>query len=105
MTMQIKSEYELQQMIKTHYKKDEMPDIILKTSSALEFMLTLGFDSMRLTLKMYDLGVKPNELGLSMALAMKRTDDKYLSATDQAVKNEVLAKHANMIKELEKVLA
>ena len=102
--MQLKTQTELQQTINEHYKKNEIPDIINKTSLALEMSLALGMDSLTLTYRMYDLGIKPVELGLSMALAMKRTEDKFLSATDQEIKKIVLARHSDMIKELERVI-
>lgn len=104
MTMQIKTQTELTQTINEHYKNNEIPNIIIKTSLALELSLALGINSLTLTYRMYDLGIKPSELGLAMALAMKRTDDKYLSVTDQDIKKIVLSRHADMIKELETVL-
>lgn len=91
-------------MISEHYTKNERPDVIFKTALALEMCLTMGYNSKNLTFKMLDLGVKPDDLGLSMALAMKKTDDKYLSNLDQEIKKIVLEKFADMIKELESVL-
>ncbi len=101
MTIQLKSQHELQLQISDLYKKDEKAEIILKTSMALEMVLTLGLDTQKATFKMIDLGVKPDELGLSMAIALKRTEDKFLSATDLEIKRIVLSEHGTMIKELE----
>ena len=102
--LKIKSESELQQMTKEHYEKGENFDIILKTSAAAEFLLTLGMDSNRITLKMRDLGVRTTELGLSMALALKNTDDKDLSEQDRQIKKITVENYSEMLKELEGLL-
>lgn len=102
--MSFKTDSELQQMTKEHYEKNENFDIILKTSAAAEFLLVLGYDANRVTLKMRDLGVKTTELGLSMALALKRTEDKYLSELDREVKKITVENYSEMLKELEGLL-
>lgn len=75
-----------------------------KTSIAIEFLLTVGMNSQKITFKMIDLGVKPQELGLAMALAFKNTDDKWLSDIDKDIKKIVIENHSQMIKELEELL-
>lgn len=102
--MDFKNDLELQQMTREHYEKDENIEIVLKTSVAAEFLLTLGYDSLRITMKMRDLGVKPTELGLSVALALKNTEDQYLSKIDQAIKKEMVENYSTMLKELEALL-
>ena len=100
----IKNTSELQKMIAEHYEKKENFSIVEKTELAIEFLLTLGMNSQQITFKMIDLGVKPTELGLSMALALKNTDDSSLSELDREIKVKVLEAHSEMIKELEGLL-
>jgi hypothetical protein len=45
------------------------------------------------------------ELGLSMALALKHTDDKDLSELDRQIKLITIQNHSKMIEELEGLLA
>ena len=101
MSLKLYKQFELQKIIQEHYKNNRKVDIIFKTELALEMGLAVGYNSKELTFRMYDIGVKPEELGLSMALAMKRTDDKYLSELDQKIKTVVIARFSDMLKELE----
>lgn len=102
--MKIKSQHELQRTISLHYSKNENTEVILKTALACEMALTLGLNSMSITLKMVDLGVKQTEIGLAMALALKKTEDKFLSEIDQEIKKIVLKNYSKMIEELEAVI-
>ena len=99
--MNLKSTSDLQKTMSDHYKNNEFGDIIIKTSKAMEFLLTVGMSTLKITQKIIDLGVKPNELGLSMALALKHTDDKYLSELDRQIKKLTLQNHSKMLNELE----
>jgi len=63
--------------------------------------LQIGLNSRMLTLTMLDLGVKPEDVGMSMALAMKGTPDKYLSKLDKQIKSIVMVSHKKMLEELE----
>lgn len=102
--LKIKSADDLRAKISLHYTRDEIADVISKTALALECCLTIGMPSNTLTYKMIDLGVKPTELGMAMALAMKKTDDKWLSPLDIEIKKLVLQNHSKMLQELEEVL-
>ena len=102
--MQLKNTSELQQTMSNHYKNNENFEIILKTNSAIEFLLTIGMNTMKITEKIIDLGVKPTELGLSMALALKHTEDKDLSEIDRQIKKITIQNHSKMIQELEGLL-
>jgi len=90
--------------INDHYAKKENFEVIEKTVLAFEMMLAVGLPSLECTLKMRDMGVKDTELGLSMALAMKKTDDSCLSPLDQNIKKLVMETHKKMIEELEDLL-
>lgn len=102
--MEIKNQHQLQLQIAEHYKKGEQTDVIYKTSIACEMLLNIGMASATITLRMIDLGVKKEDIGMAMALAMKKTDDKYLSPLDVIIKKIVLQNHSKMIEELEAFL-
>lgn len=104
LTTELKTTSELQKTMADHYKNNEIGDIIFKTTKVMEFLLTIGMPTLKITYKIMDLGVKHNELGLSMALALKRTDDKYLSTLDRQIKLITIQNHSKMIKELEGLL-
>ena len=99
--IKIKTQHELQTTMKEHYEKGENIEIIIKTLTAIEFLLTIGMNTKKITEKIMDLGVKTTELGLSMALALKNTEDKYLSELDLEIKRITLEQHSEMIKEME----
>lgn len=86
------------------YKKHDLAEIINKTRLALKLMLLSGMNTMDLTYKFIDIGVKPEELGLSMAIALSEIPDEYLNKIDVVVKHIVIVRHGKMIKELRKEL-
>ena len=97
----MKNMHELQIMISEHYRNSEQMEVITKTSMAAQMLLAVGMDSKSVRLQLIDVGVMPKDIGMGLALAMKRTDDMILSPVDKRIKKRVLANHEKMILELE----
>ena len=92
-------------MIRGHYEKEENVELIKKTHLGIELMLLVGLNTRDITLRFYDLGLKPDELGIAMAIALHNTPDKALSKLDQKVKKMTLATAKDMIDDWEKLEA
>ncbi len=84
--------------IKEHYDKDETELVIERTVWIFKMSLKLGYNTLQLYQRTSDLGVKPTELGISMALSLKQTDNSFLSEKDQQLKKEILKKYEEPIK-------
>jgi len=70
------------------YKTGDKIGVIDKTMLAIELGLEFGMNSGTMTIKMIDLGVRPEELGTAVSLALMRTDDPKLCDTDKIIKKE-----------------
>jgi len=84
--------------IKEHYDKGETELVIERTVWIFKMSLKLGYNTLELYQRTNDLGVKPTELGISMALSLKQTEDSVLSKIDLQLKKEFLKKYAEPIK-------
>lgn len=74
--------------IKELYAKGDKIGVIDKSMLAVEMGLAIGYNSYMMTTTLIDLGVRPEELGTAISLAVMRTDDKYLNDIDKKIKIE-----------------
>ena len=79
---------ELINTINSLYAKNDKSAIIEKTMISIEMGLALGCNTGFMCTRMIDLGVKPQELGLAVVLALKNADDSILCETDRIIKKE-----------------
>ena len=70
------------------YAKKDKIAIIDKTVLAVEMGLAIGLNSGFMCTQMIDLGVRPEELGTAVSLALMRADDSILCETDKIIKKE-----------------
>jgi len=90
--------------IKKLYENDDIQQIIERNVFLFKSALDLGFNIMDCYLRTHDLGIKPNEMGISVAIALKQTDDSKLSKTDVAIKQKILLENSEALKSWEEGL-
>ena len=76
--------------IKNHYEKNEIHEVIERTVFLFKMTLQLGYSSHELYTRTHDLGVKPPEMGISLAIALKQTDNGHLNDKDLIIKEKLL---------------
>lgn len=84
--------------IKEHYDKNETELVIERTVWIFKMSLKLGYNTLELYQRTNDLGVKPTEMGISLALSLKQTEDSFLSEKDRELKKVFMKKFAEPIK-------
>ncbi len=78
-------------------------EIMHRTIWIMESALILGKSSKECVDKMMDKGVRPLELGISLVIAITRTEPQYLSGIDSSLRIKFLRENADMIKDFEKL--
>ena len=92
---------ETRQKIKELYQADDKLEVIYRTITVAQVALEMGMNCLDVTLRLHDLGVKPEEQGFSMAYALKHTDDAKLSEKDIEVKKILIVKFKDMLDQME----
>ena len=88
--------------IKKLYEQDDIQEIITRTVFLFKSVLNLGYNVGDCYFRTHDLGIKPNEMGISIALALKQTDDSKLTQKDLIIKKVVLKENQQALSEWEK---
>lgn len=91
--------------IRVLYKNGETDRLIEKTVWLFKTSLSFGYNIGQLYTRSHDLGIKPTEMGISIALALKQTDNSVLCKTDVIIKNKLLKTLSKEIETWEKVEA
>ena len=77
-------------------------EIMYRTIFVIKGALILGKSSKECVDNMMDKGVKPLELGISLVIAMTRTNPQYLNGIDSSLRIKYMKEHADMIADYEK---
>lgn len=77
-------------------------EIIKRTIAIFEPLLIIGWSSKRLVDRMMDKGVKSLELGISICVAVSRTNPMYLSGLDSSLRSKFLKDNKEMLADWEK---
>lgn len=85
------------------YAEDQNFTIVQRTIGIIQIFLEIGWTTKKLIDKTRDMGVKTTELGISMAVALNRTNPKYLSKIDQEVREKTIEIAYQMIVDYEKL--
>ncbi len=88
--------------IKKLYEQDDFQEIIKRTVFLFKSALDLGYNIGECYVRTHDLGIKPTEMGISVALALKQTDDSKLTQKDLIIKRVVLKENQQALSEWEK---
>ena len=78
-------------------------EIIKRTIAVFKPLLLIGWDSKKLIDRMMDKGVKPLELGVSICVAVTRTNPMYLSGIDSSLRIKFLKDNREMMVDWEKL--
>ncbi len=90
--------------IKTLYESGDIQEIIERNVFVFKSALDLGFNIMECYQRTHDLGIKPNEMGISIAIALKQIDDSKLSKLDIEIKKKILIENSEALKTWEQGL-
>ena len=88
--------------IKNLYDNGDIQEIIKKTVWLFKASLQLRYSTGELYTRTHDLGIKPNEMGISLAIALNQTDTSVLHLKDIAIKEKLLTEMSKEIKTWEK---
>ena len=90
--------------IKELYKQDNIPEIISRTVFLMKTALELGYNVGECYTRTHDYGIKPNEMGISLAIVLKQIDSSKLSQKDLLIKTKILKEYQEAISTWEKGL-
>lgn len=79
-------------------------EIIQRGIFIISTSLMLCMSSKSLVDRMMDLGVKPLELGIALAVSLRDADPKCLSVTDIAIRNKVIETSQEMFNDWDKLV-
>ena len=85
------------------YKENQNHTIVRRTINTFETLLKYGWSSKRLIVKALDMGIKPLERGIAIAVALSRTDPKHLSEIDKKLRMKTIKVASDMIKQYEEL--
>lgn len=88
--------------IKKLYELDDIQEIITRTVFLFKTALDLGYNIGECYVRTHDLGIKPTEMGISVALALKQTDDSKLTQKDLLIKTKILKENEEALSQWEK---
>lgn len=78
-------------------------EIVQRTVWVISMGLNIGKNSKECMDKLRDKGIKPLELSISLAIALKRTAPNQLNEIDQKIRIQVMRECAKLIKDFEKL--
>ena len=78
-------------------------EIIRRTIAVFEPLLMYGWDSKKMIDRMMDKGIKPLELGVSICVALTRTNPSYLNGMDSSLRIKFLKDNREMLADYEKL--
>lgn len=90
--------------IKELYKAGDIEEIIKRNVFLFTNCLELGYNTKELYQRTHDLGIKPNEMGISLAVSLNRIDNTKLNETDVKIKEKLNNDLGKEIKEWSEVL-
>jgi len=93
------------EQIKTLYElgDDGRYEIIKRNIAVFEPLLMMCWSSKKLVDRMMDKGVRPLELGISLCVAITRTNPMYLNGMDSSLRIKFLKENREMLADWEKL--
>ena len=91
--------------LKTLYKLGDSGsyEIIRRTVAVFEPLLMMSWSSKKLIDRMMDKGVRPLELGISICVAVTRTNPMFLNGMDSSLRIKFLKENREMLNDWEKL--
>ena len=78
-------------------------EIIRRTIAIFQPLLLIGWSSKKMVDLMMDKGVKSLELGLSISVALTRTDPQHLNGMDSSLRIKFLKENRLMLRDWEEI--